>query len=832
MNQKLTTKKLKSNILQSISTIFIGLSIVIVLIILYAQQKGYNTSYNEFHTSLHKSINHTLKHTTNNYKFLLKRAVNTTNIKELIINEDRDKLYKKFKKKLDIHQEETKYFEIWHFIDKDGNSLVRVHNKDKFGDNLTQIRPMIKDIVTNHKQISGYESGKHSNAYRIITPIFKDDKYIGSLGIGLNPNYFLEKIGEIINSKGFLFITNNNLKLFSRDSKFSISNYILQSNIDDKDLDILKHLPKNYDFEDNVKIKIEDKNYIVHTHNILGFNKQDYAKYLFIQDITESLNRQNTTLLYISLILILFMLSILVSIRYYLGKFSNELESYHTQHTAELKYIKDRYEIAVNGTQDGLWDWDLVANTIYFSPQWKKQLGYKDDELLNELATREKLIHPDDKEQSIKDYTANMEGKTINYENIHRLKHKNGSWVWILDRGKSIFDEKGKAIRIVGFHTDITKEHNANLEIRKLQSAFERSPVSILMTDKDANITYANPNWCKVTKYSREEVLGKNPRFLKSGNTSDEGYKKLWSDISSGHTWSGDVKNIAKDGSIFWEESTILPSFNTLGEVDGYISFKLEITEKKKIQQQLHEQEEIMIAQSRHAAMGEMISMIAHQWRQPLSIISMGANNILADIELDMLENDILKDGAIEIINQTQELSKTIDDFKNFFRPIKNVEEIYPEDVFTEAFNVIGKSLENNDIEVVEKFNNGNKITTYSRELMQVFINILKNAKEVLIEKDIKNKKIIIHIDEHKDTVNIKICDNAGGIKEDILTKIFDPYFTTKDEHNGTGLGLYMSKTIIEKHLYGRIEAYNKDDGACFNIILPYDVTVEGGKYR
>ena len=248
----------------------------------------------------------------------------------------------------------------------------------------------------------------------------------------------------------------------------------------------------------------------------------------------------------------------------------------------------------------------------------------------------------------------------------------------------------------------------------------------------------------------------------------------------------------------------------------------IDLTHIKKLEAQAKKKEEIMLSQSRHAAMGEMISMIAHQWRQPISVIAMGANNILADIALDMLEKESLKSGANNIILQTKELSKTIDDFRNFFRPAKEAEDVLVEDILSEVFAIVEKSLENNNIEVFKEFKNEKKISTYSRELMQVFINILKNAKEVLVENIKEDRKIFISIKESKNKVVIKICDNAGGIKVDILNKIFDPYFTTKNEINGTGLGLYISKTIIEKHLNGTLNAYNKDDGACFEISLPY----------
>lgn len=242
-----------------------------------------------------------------------------------------------------------------------------------------------------------------------------------------------------------------------------------------------------------------------------------------------------------------------------------------------------------------------------------------------------------------------------------------------------------------------------------------------------------------------------------------------------------------------------------------------------RLKDELADKEEIMIAQSRHAAMGEMISMIAHQWRQPLSVIAMGANNMLVDIELDTVDVDKLKTQTLEIVDQTQYLSKTIDDFRNFFRPDKKSEKIFIREVMNESLDIIGKSLESSDIEVKKEYDSHTKIVTHSRELLQVFINIIKNAKEAFVGKEIKDKEISIKIYEDEENIYTTVCDNAGGMLDDILPKIFDPYFSTKDEKIGTGLGLYMSKTIIEKHLKGAMSVENSDKGACFKIALPVE---------
>lgn len=147
--------------------------------------------------------------------------------------------------------------------------------------------------------------------------------------------------------------------------------------------------------------------------------------------------------------------------------------------------------------------------------------------------------------------------------------------------------------------------------------------------------------------------------------------------------------------------------------------------------------------------------------------------------------------------------------------------------VVDDALAIVGKSLENHDVHLRLDLDASLKITTYSRELMQVLINIIKNAKEALVEHNTSQKEISISAQTNEEELSLSICDNAGGIESTIMPKIFQPYFTTKDEKNGTGLGLYMSKTIIEKHLGGTITAFNKEDGVCFEIKLPYNIPIK-----
>jgi signal transduction histidine kinase len=233
--------------------------------------------------------------------------------------------------------------------------------------------------------------------------------------------------------------------------------------------------------------------------------------------------------------------------------------------------------------------------------------------------------------------------------------------------------------------------------------------------------------------------------------------------------------------------------------------------------------DKLLKQQSRLAQMGEMISMIAHQWRQPLAAISSTSNNITLKIAMGELDNDELLQEVMLISDYAQHLSKTIDDFRGFMKDDKIKVKTRFKHLVNSTLNIAKTSLENKHIEVVTSFNIEDDVPsfmTYQSELKQVILNLLKNAEDILLEKKIQNPTIRIETYFKNDTYILKVKDNAGGIPEDIMDKIFDPYFSTKLEKDGTGLGLYMSKTIVEEHCGGKLKASNDKDGAVFTVEL------------
>ena len=251
-----------------------------------------------------------------------------------------------------------------------------------------------------------------------------------------------------------------------------------------------------------------------------------------------------------------------------------------------------------------------------------------------------------------------------------------------------------------------------------------------------------------------------------------------------------------------------------------FLDYKKEIEKRQSI---LHQQ-------SKMAAMGEMIGNIAHQWRQPLSTISASATGVLISKDLGVLEDSLLNDSLHKINKSAQYLSKTIDDFRNFFNPEKIKNKFLLKDTLKITSELVSAQFNSQNIEIIENIENI-EINSYENELIQALINILNNAKDALKSKEQKLDKKLIFIDIYKSKKElvIKIKDNAGGILDENINKIFNPYFTTKGKAEGTGIGLYITEEIIVRHLNGQLMVKNKEYiyenisyiGAEFTITVP-----------
>ena len=220
--------------------------------------------------------------------------------------------------------------------------------------------------------------------------------------------------------------------------------------------------------------------------------------------------------------------------------------------------------------------------------------------------------------------------------------------------------------------------------------------------------------------------------------------------------------------------------------------------------------------------MGEMIGNIAHQWRQPLNALGLVLQNLKFSYEMGDLNDDVMNRSIDKANMLTKNMSKTIDDFRNFFKQNKAKEIFDINKSVIDSMALVESTFEYHKIKLEKDFKSEKiEIFGFPNEFAQVLLNIISNAKDALLENKIKNPQVKIETKIEDDNAYIFIIDNALGIKEDAINKIFEPYFTTKNEVQGTGIGLYMSKIIIERNMNGQIYAKNKDDGAIFTIKLP-----------
>jgi PAS domain S-box-containing protein len=407
-----------------------------------------------------------------------------------------------------------------------------------------------------------------------------------------------------------------------------------------------------------------------------------------------------------------------------------------------------------------------------------------------------------------------LDGKVSSYRIEKRYIRKDGIIVWVNLTVALVRKPGGEPNYLVSVIEDITERRKAEEQIRKLSHAIEQSSSTVLITDTEGNIEYANSKFTQLTGYSLEEAMGKTLRILKSGKTSPEVYKELWKTILSGNEWLGELCNRKKNGELFWEYVSISPVKNAEGIITNFIAVKDDITEQKQ-------KEKLYLQQTRLAQMGEMLSMIAHQWRQPLTSIGAIASNTRNRLILNKTDKEMLIESMKKIQAHVNYLSHTVSDFRTFFKPNKVKEPVSVRDIIQKCLGLISKPLEINEIKIETSYKSDREIESYPSELIQVFLNILKNIVDIVKDRKIENAIASIREYEENGFIVIDITDNAGGIPDDIKDHIFLPYFSTKEEKHGTGLGLYMCKTIIEEHCKGHIMAQNIKGGTKFVIKLP-----------
>ncbi|NCP77833.1 MAG: PAS domain S-box protein [Desulfuromonadales bacterium] len=387
----------------------------------------------------------------------------------------------------------------------------------------------------------------------------------------------------------------------------------------------------------------------------------------------------------------------------------------------------------------------------------------------------------------------------------------------------SFFADSPDHAAVIGVIHDITAQKSIEEELRKLTRAVEQSPTTIVITDLGGTIEFVNPKFTQLTGYSAEEALGQNPRILKSGKTSPETYVDMWQTITAGKVWEGELLNKAKDGSVFWEHTSISPLRNQQGEITHFLSTKEDITEKKRIQEQLNQAQKI-------DSIGRLAGGIAHDFNNMLTTIS---GNV--ELALRKLENGKpLKNHLLQI----KETSKRSADLTRQLLGFARKQTIRPK--ILDLNQSVNKMLQMLQRLIGEDINlswspaaTPMNVLIDPSQLDQILTNLVANARDAIATTGtlvISSEKVTL--DQHYcvshpysqpgDYVRLNVSDDGCGISSDELKNIFDPFFTTKAPNKGTGIGLSTVYGIVRQN-HGSIEVYTEvGRGTTFSVYLPF----------
>ena len=402
-------------------------------------------------------------------------------------------------------------------------------------------------------------------------------------------------------------------------------------------------------------------------------------------------------------------------------------------------------------------------------------------------------------------------------------------------------------ILVAGYRQYITLKNSISLE-ETFKTIYEKSSDGIALIQnnrfKDCNAAIV-----QMFQYnSKEEILNTHlsnlmPKWQEDGSLSVKKMlqiaKMTYQNGSSSFEWCYKRRN----GELFYTE-VVLTKINLDGE-DLLLGSWRDITDRKKLEEEKEaskkeidqlnqslesrvklevdknrEKDQLMLRQSRLAQMGEMLSMIAHQWRQPLAAISATSATLELKAGMHKLDSDDVRQKAHNISDYSQHLSKTIDDFRGFFKPNKEKIETTYDEIIASVLTIMETSLKNKNIQLIKNLNCHETFSTYPGEIKQVILNLFSNAEEALLETVVEEPYIKITTYTKEDKYILEVSDNAGGIPEKNIDYIFDPYFSTKKAKDGTGLGLYMSKIIVEEHCGGTLSVMNISKGSLFSIVL------------
>ncbi len=486
----------------------------------------------------------------------------------------------------------------------------------------------------------------------------------------------------------------------------------------------------------------------------------------------------------------------------------------------ELFDSREQYRLLMENSEDAIILFDAESKqVIEVNPKAVELTGRSHNELIG--LQHHELHPPEEYGQHSKLFESQVMGKDSGVISDVNLLHRSGERVPV-QISASCTSIKGRTI-IQRIYHDMRKRVREEEQRRLLATAVEQSAESVLITDPAGRIEYVNPAYERITGYTKEEVVGKSPGILKSGQTEPYEYKLLWETIQAGKVWRGKITNKKKDGSLFTEEQTIAPVKDAQGRITHFVAVKRDITRQNQLKKIVRQTQKMQ-------AIGTLAGGIAHDFNNILTAI-------LGFAELSALQcgdNDLLKKNIEEIITASERAGQLVRQILTFSRQTEqSISSLRIDLIVKEALRLLRASLPRN-IDLVIDIRAKALVRADPTQIHQVVMNLCTNAYQAMDEDRMGQIRVVLDTTEvgyHEGVelgnipagkyVTMQVEDNGHGIADEHLNRIFEPYFTTREKNEGTGLGLAVVHGIIQEHR-GTIKVESTPGkGSCFTVYLP-----------
>lgn len=498
--------------------------------------------------------------------------INSRNIKKSIMNQDRATLYDLTVERWKALKEGNEHLSIMHFHLSDGTALLRMHAPNKYGDNVSSFRPMISSISENHKAIHGFEAGVHNLAYRSIIPIFENNSYIGALELGSRPDIIFDEMEYYSGLKGALFVKNDDLNLYKNEI-MKIGNYSLQYD-SINDLPLLHQLAMiNYSFPMLYKLHFNDQSYAVYAFDVHDFEGKIVAKALFVNDITK-IERQFSqkmieTATYVFILLFVIILIIELGFQSLIQKLDDTNQQLHNN--------QDFLSSIVDTSRDGIALLDSKTMFLFCNKSYLEMTGFTSEEMLKLSCAG--LSAPEDLPRALSAIDQVKENGFIdNFEKTCIVK--DGKKLKVNMAITLMPDNERFLVNV----RDITESSKLKKIVQDYVALIDDNIITS-STDLNGNIIETSAAFCRISGYSREELIHKNHRIVRHPDMSDQIYHELWESITHDCVWNGELKNRTKEGEYYWVDATIYPVYDDEGVKIGYTAIRHDITDKKRIEE-------------------------------------------------------------------------------------------------------------------------------------------------------------------------------------------------------------------------------------------------------